>query len=354
MTPATTSGNDFLVAKGPHRTRNGSAHSIAPDGHCDPLALSRTEPDSSETGEHNLARRAAGSPHGSNEFGPLLPRPRADDPVGHGYTAFQVVRLAVWAARECRWVNGMDMVHRAETAWEAITEHLHLVAVRPQETELIAIGWKVMKAQHYQDLKAHGLGGKDKALVSRAFVRYWTSASAPAHSHEDLLVDRIALAQIWTALTPTHRQVLTALAEHDDRRQAERAVNMDAAAFTRTLGRARRAFFALWHEGETPSKMWGYDRPGVRHRNVMYLVRLRKQRALKRRATEGAPPRGCPPPKELGVSDSELLTRFEAGESYAALGRAFGVSGDLIRTRVAKARSEVASSSGDRAISALG
>ncbi|GHC89866.1 hypothetical protein GCM10007079_35680 [Nocardiopsis terrae] len=230
----------------------------------------------------------------------MLPRPRTDDPVGHGYTAFQVVRLAVWAARECRWVNGMDMVHRAETAWEAITEHLHLVAARPQETELIAIGWKAMKAQHYQDLKAHGLGGKDKALVSRAFLRYWTSASAPAHSHEDLLVDRIALAQIWTALTPTHRQVLTALAEHDDRRRAERAVNMDTAAFTRTLGRARRAFFALWHEGEIPSKMWGYDRPGARHQNVMYLVRLRKQRALKRKAAGTVPRQEHRPPKELG------------------------------------------------------
>ena len=294
------------------------------------------------------------APHGSNEFGPLLPRPRADDLVGHGYTAFQVVRLAVWAARECRWVNGMDMVHRAETAWEAIAEHLHLAVKRPEETELIAIGWKAMKAQHYQDLKVHGLGGKDKTLVSRAFLRYWTSASAPTHSHEELLVDRIALAQIWAALTPTHRQVLTALAEHEDRRRAERAVNMDAAAFTRTLGRARRAFFTLWHEGETPSQMWGYDRPGARHRNVMYLVRLRKQRALKRKAAGGVPRRGHRPPKDLGVSNSELLTRFEAGQTYASLAREFGVSGDLIRTRVNKARSETGLSSDDRAIPALG
>ncbi|WP_239646206.1 hypothetical protein [Nocardiopsis valliformis] len=294
------------------------------------------------------------SPRGSNEFGPLLPRPRADDVVGHGYTAFQVVRLAVWAARECRWVNGMDMVHRAETAWEAITEHLQLVTARPQETDLIAIGWKAMKAQHYQDLKAHGLGGKDKALVSRAFLRYWTSTSAPAHSHEDLLVDRIALVQIWAALTPTHRQVLTALAEHDDRRRAERAVNMDTAAFTRTLGRARRAFFALWHEGETPSKMWGYDRPGARHQNVMYLVRLRKQRALKRKAAGMVPHQGHRPPKELGVPNSELLARFEGGETYASLARELSVNADLIRARVNKARTEKGLSSGNRAISVLG
>lgn len=284
MTPATTTESGPVVARSSHRTRNRSASSTDPGGHCDSPPHTRTKPDTPEADGYAPTRRASKSPHGTNEFGPLLPRPRADDLVGHGYTALQVVRLAVWAARECRWVNGMDMVHRAETAWEAITEHLQLVAQRPEETELIAIGWKAMKAQHYQDLKAHGRGGKDKALVSRAFLRYWTSASAPAHSHEDLLVDRIALAQIWTALTPTHRQVLTALAEHDDRRRAECAVNMDTATFTRTLGRARRAFFALWHEGETPSKMWGYDRLGARHQNVMYLVRLRKQRALKRKA----------------------------------------------------------------------
>ncbi len=353
MTPATTSETGPVISRGPHRTRKGPAHSTDPGGHCDSPPLSRTEPDSSETGDHNPTRRASKTPHGSNEFGPLLPRPRADDVVGHGYTAFQVVRLAVWAARECRWVNGMDMVHRAETAWEAITEHLQLVALRPEETELIAIGWKAMKAQRYQDLKAHGLGGKDKALVSRAFLRYWTSASAPAHSHEDLLVDRIALAQIWTALAPTYRQVLTALAEHEDRRRAERAVNMDAVTFTRTLGRARRAFFALWHEGETPSKMWGYDRSGARHQNVMYLVRLRKQRALKRKAAGTASRQGHRPPKELGVPNSALLARFERGETYASLARELSVNADLIRARVNKARAEKELSSGGRAVSAL-
>ncbi|GAA1438931.1 hypothetical protein GCM10009602_08490 [Nocardiopsis tropica] len=268
----------------------------------------------------------------------MLPPPRADDPVGHGYTAFQVVRLAVWAARECRWVDAMDPLHRAETAWEAIAEHLHLAPERPEETELIAVGWKAMKAQHYQDLKVRGLGGKDKALLTRAFVRYWTSASAPAHSHEDQIVDRLALAQIWTALKPAHREVLTALAEHEDRRRAERSLNMDTAAFTRTLGRARRAFLALWHEGETPSLLWGYDRSGARHQNVMYLVRLRKRRALQRKAEGHVRRYGHRPPQDLGVPDAELLARHEAGESYAALAESFGASRALIASRVARTR----------------
>ncbi|MGW8530247.1 MULTISPECIES: hypothetical protein [Nocardiopsidaceae] len=276
--------------------------------------------------------------------------------MGHGYTAFQVVRLAVWAARECRWVDAMDPVHRAETAWEAIAEHLHLAPERPQETELIAVGWKAMKAQHYQDLKVRGLGGKDKALLSRAFVRYWTSASAPAHSHEDQIVDRLALAQIWTALKPAHREVLTALAEHDDRRRAERSLNMDPVTFTRVLGRARRAFLALWHEGETPSPLWGYDRSGARHQNVMYLVRLRKRRALQRKADGHVRRYGHRPPRDLGVPDAELLARHEEGESYAALAESFGASRALIASRVTKtrARMEEQTAGGGPGVSAHG
>ncbi len=294
------------------------------------------------------------APRGSSEFGPLLPPPRADDPVGHGYTAFQVVRLAVWAARECRWVDAMDPVHRAETAWEAIAEHLQLAHERPEETELIALGWKAMKAQHYQDLKVRGLGGKDKALLTRAFVRYWTSASAPAHSHEDHIVDRLALAQIWTALKPAHRQVLTALAEHEDRRSAERSLNMDPAAFTRTLGRARRAFLALWHEGEAPSLLWGYDRTGARHQNVMYLVRLRKRRTLQRKAEGHVRRYGHRPPRDLGVPDAELLARHEAGESYAALAACFGVSRALIASRVARTRARTPTGAGGSGIGLRG
>ncbi len=280
------------------------------------------------------------SPQGSNEFGPLLPVPSAPDEVAHGYTAIQVTRLAAWAARECNWVNGMAMEHRALTAWEAICEHLALASTRPEETELIATGWKAMKSEHYQDLKSHGWGGQNKKLISRAFLRYWTDHSAPTRSPEDAIVDRIALAQIWAALRPRHRDVLTALAVHDDRRAAERSLGMDPVTFARALGRARRAFYALWHEHETPSKMWGYDRPGAQHQNVMYLVRLRKRKAAQRRAESRPRGRIGRPPKDIGISARGLLERWEAGESYSGLARAFGVSKEMIRDRILRAEAE--------------
>ncbi|WP_116244470.1 hypothetical protein [Nocardiopsis sp. FIRDI 009] len=281
-------------------------------------------------------------PTGSNEFGPLLPRPAVDDHVAHGYTATQVNALAVWAARECNWVNGMEMTHRAETAWEAITEHLHLTHERPEETELIAIGWKAMKAQHYQDLRAHGFGGQDQSVLSRAFLRYWTSASAPTHGHEDLIVDRLALAQIWRALTPTQRDALRALAEHGDRTAAARSLNLSDGAFCSALTRARHRFLALWHEHEQPSRLWGADRPGARHQNPMKLLRQRRRKARQRarRVQTGPRARIGRPRRDLGVSDAEILARHEAGESLNALARALGTCRDVIQRRIATARDE--------------
>lgn len=39
-------------------------------------------------------------------------------------------------------------------------------------------------------------------MVSKAYVRYWTTESAPTHSHEDRIVDTLVMAQIWPRLTP--------------------------------------------------------------------------------------------------------------------------------------------------------
>ncbi|PSL00103.1 hypothetical protein CLV63_102229 [Murinocardiopsis flavida] len=278
----------------------------------------------------------------SSEFGPVLPRPRFDVLVAHGYTASQVNALSVFAARECNWVNGMEMTHRALTAWSAIAEHLQLAPLRPEETELIAIGWKAIKTQHHHDLKTRGLAGKDKALLSRAFVRYWNSVSAPTYSPEDMIVDRLALAQIWRALLPTQREVLHALADYEDRHVAARALGMSTAAFGSALNRARYAFFELWHQHETPSKMWGADRPGSRHQNPMFLLRQRRRKAEKRAAQPATGPKATigRPRRDLGVSDAELLDRHESGESLTSLGRVFGACRDVIKIRIDSARNE--------------
>lgn len=275
----------------------------------------------------------------TSESAAVLPRPRQDAPIAHGYSLRQVNGLAVHAAKLCNWVNGMEMTHRAETAWSAIVEHLQLSHTRPEETELIAIAWKEMKRRHYQDLRTHGLGGQDRSMVSRAYLRYWTSESAPTHSHEDRIVDTLALAQIWPRLTQTQRDVLRALAQHDDRSRAARSLGMTRDRFNTALSRARTAFREFWHEHETPSKTWGADRPGDRHQNPMFLLRQRKRKATQRAARPPQPHRKIGRPRrKLTISDTELLARHEAGESLNSLARTLGVSRDPIQLRIAEAK----------------
>ncbi|MEU0238066.1 hypothetical protein ABZ234_10275 [Nocardiopsis sp. NPDC006198] len=72
----------------------------------------------------------------------------------------------------------------------------------------------------------------------------------------------------------------------------------------------------------------------------MYLVRLRKRKAAERRASGRVPRKPRPPVKDLGVPDSVLLARYEAGETYRAIGQGFGVGRGLIKDRVDRARAE--------------
>jgi hypothetical protein len=50
------------------------------------------------------------------------------------------------------------------------------------------------------------------------------------------------------------------MAEHDDYGQAAAALGKTRHSYATEIGRARRAFRELWHEGETPSRPWGADR----------------------------------------------------------------------------------------------
>lgn len=178
--------------------------------------------------------------------------------------------------------------------------------------------------------------------MSRAYLRYWTSASAPTRSHEDLIIDRLALVQIWVTLTPAQRDTLRALAEYGDRASAARSLDLSEKAYCSALTRARRRFFALWHEHERPSRLWGAGRPGARHQNPMYLLRQRRRKAEQRARRDRSRPKARigRPPRDLGVTDAEILARHEAGESMNALARALGTAQDVIGRRIHTARAE--------------
>lgn len=107
---------------------------------------------------------------------------------------------------------------------------------------------------------------------------------------------RIALAQIWAALSPRYRRALAALAAHEDHDKAAAALGITRRTYRDHLWAGRREFYRLWHEGEKPSRLWALDRRGSQHtgtvtHGVMHsIVRRRTLRRLRAADTEDAQP----------------------------------------------------------------
>lgn len=232
------------------------------------------------------------------------------------------------------------MGDRAEAAQTGITEHLLAAENPPDASELIATGWKAMKAQYRRDLHAHGINSRDHTRPSAAFGAYWWSTASTTHSPEDAVVDRLAFWQIWDTLTPLSRDTVRAVAEHATPAKAAAELGVAYNTFTARLSRARDAFRELWHEGEDVPPRWGYDWPGARisPQRAMYLLRQRK-RDQRENDPDRTPPRTCAPPRvQVGVPGAELLARHDSGETQAQLAQEFGVSKYVIYSRITEAR----------------
>jgi transposase len=153
------------------------------------------------------------------------------------------------------------------------------------------------------------------------------------------VTERLALAQIWPRLHPGHRQVLAALAATGDYGLAAASLGISRSWFISRLSQARKAFLKLWHEHETPSRPWGDDRRGInatdRHSITNRTIGHRRRRA-QQRAARGLPPvvKTGAPAADLGISDAELVRRYQDGASIRQLATALGSSYSVIQRRL--------------------
>jgi hypothetical protein len=217
----------------------------------------------------------------------VLPRPAHDVELRHGYTLEQVNGLSVWPVMRDRWHQFADFDERLEVAWHAMIEHIYASAERPEVADVVRAGWQAIGQHADRDEQSRrGYSHNRDAPISTGFERYWHSASQPATGPEERVTDNLALAQIWARLRPDHRELLAALAEHEDYGKAAAALGKSRHAYATEVGRARRAFRELWHEGETPSRPWGADRrpvkPGSPKARVTYRLIVRRRAALAR------------------------------------------------------------------------
>jgi hypothetical protein len=257
----------------------------------------------------------------------------------HGYTLSQVTALSVVAVKRQFWYQAADFDQRLEVAWYAIVEHIYAADEPPEIREVIHAGFQAISSEADKTRRFYGQDTNDRyAGTTGGFERYWWFAGQPAPSPEGKVTERVALAQIWPRLRPLHRQVLVALAAYDDYELAAKSLGKSRKTFTTQVSQARRAFLALWHEGEAPSRPWGVDRrisATDRHTITNRAIRNR-HRAAARYAQQDRPSRPAPKTRklDLGIPGTELVRRYEAGESIRQLAAALGSSYSVIQRRL--------------------
>ncbi|MEU8892953.1 hypothetical protein [Streptomyces sp. NPDC048442] len=186
---------------------------------------------------------------------------RRTEAVLHGYTLDDLHHLSRHVVHSDSWHTAGDIEERYDAAWYALVEYLLAAAEPPTRRDLFQAGRRGRDASIRQDQQAHGYNHHRPGNGTRPrFEQYWTTAAAHRPPPEERIIDQYALAQIWPRLTPRQQQALTALAATGDYRQSAVALGVAQSTFHVLLSTARKRFFALWHEGEQPSRMWGTDR----------------------------------------------------------------------------------------------
>jgi hypothetical protein len=218
----------------------------------------------------------------------------------HGYTLAQLDRVAREAAYGSRW-RFLSIAERIDVARFAILEHLYTCDEPGDFWAVVRLGRQAINAHVVKEMHHRGMTPKTKDPGVAPLPRYWTywrSTSVPTRSPEDPVVQALALMQILPRLTDTHQRVLLALAEHDDYHAAAASLGKAYHGFETTLSTARKLFLQWWHEGETPSRVWGRDHRNARRRNArrrnervdykkitMTTIRRRRQRKAKEAAS---------------------------------------------------------------------
>ncbi|PSK93594.1 hypothetical protein CLV63_1161, partial [Murinocardiopsis flavida] len=213
-----------------------------------------------------------------------------DQPLRHGFTARALARLANYAATQYRYPTPVPWDERRDVAWSAMAEHLYTSAEPPAYWDLIRAGWNVITVHTRKHRSTHGQTPHGSAPQ---FHRYWKLAAAPTHSPEERVVERLALDQIWAALTPRNQELIRALYDHGDYTAAAESLGLPVSSFYSLISRARRAFTALWLEGETPTRAWGNDVRTGRDR-PKHVTTTARQRTRKRTHRDQGSDSGTP------------------------------------------------------------
>ena len=208
--------------------------------------------------------------------------------IVYGYTLRHLDTLVRIGIHQRAAYIGVDEDERYAAGWHAAVELLYSSDERPTSTALIRAA-RDAADYHTRRTAEHRGHGRPRGDMSRSdgamprFWAYWDRESRVTHSHENGIVDRLALRQIWPRLKPDHQEALRTLAALEDYHAAADMLGLRYHTFCRRVWLARNAFFRLWLEGETPARRW-------RDRKVQTPGGKRQSMSshLRRRARSGA------------------------------------------------------------------
>jgi hypothetical protein len=119
-------------------------------------------------------------------------------------------QIARRAAVYCRWGDRFPLPERFEIAWAGVIDYLAGCDSSPDSFEVYKAGMRAIGRASDRELREHGLARSDGGLVAMPrFDIYWLPKTAPAA--DTLVIERVALWQIWEMLHPLHKMALHAL-----------------------------------------------------------------------------------------------------------------------------------------------
>jgi hypothetical protein len=198
--------------------------------------------------------------------------------IRHGYNLADLNMIARAAVQRGARSGVVPMSELYDAAWSAIAEHLVTAGSRPLAYELIGAGMRAIADESRASEQAHGWDPQARS-IRPSFATFWKDLTAAAGTPEDRIIDQATLWQIWQRLTDTQRGALLALASFEDYQTAAASLGVSYGTFHERVRAARKAFLALWHEGEQPSAVWSADRRRWRDGKPVQHRRLRDRAA---------------------------------------------------------------------------
>jgi hypothetical protein len=211
----------------------------------------------------------------------------SDAEIWHGYCYRDVRRLAGYAAHRSHWQRVISAQDRYDLALSGIAEFLVTADQAPTQQDLVTAGVQAIHRDVAAQLRQEGINHR-KPIDGQGpnmahFCVFWWSYAGYAGSHENGIVDMIAMFQILPRLRPANRAVILALATHLTYDKAAASLGIQKRqTFMARLSKARLEFLSIWHEGERPTHIWGHDRFGIEGYDRNESITVRTLRARKR------------------------------------------------------------------------